>query len=150
MSRDTRPELALRCELRWRGLRFRVNYREVPGKPDITLTRARTAVFVDERFWHRCPIHCRIPRNNRDWWRVKPDRNVTRDREKDAALTALGWLPVHYWGGTMTSMRSRTRSRGCGGSCGGSSRDTVVPDPRIHTRHVPASGVDTHPRTYVV
>lgn len=75
-----------------------MNYREVPGKPDITLTRDRTAVFVDECFWHRCPIHCRIPRKNRDWWRVKPDRNVTRDREKDAALTALGWLPVHYWG----------------------------------------------------
>lgn len=80
-SRDTKPELALRQELHRRGLRFRVNYRAVPGKPDIALTRARIAVFVDGCILHRCPIHCRIPHNNRDWWRAKLDRNVARDRE---------------------------------------------------------------------
>ncbi|MDN6478193.1 MAG: very short patch repair endonuclease [Corynebacterium variabile] len=96
-NRDTRPELTLRRELHRRGLRFRVNYREIPGTPDIALTRARIAVFVDGCFWHRCPIHCRIPRNNRDWWRTKLDRNVARDRQKDDALTAMGWIPVHYW-----------------------------------------------------
>lgn len=97
-SRNTKPELLLRRELHRRGLRYRVNYREVPGSPDIALTRVRIAVFVDGCFWHQCPIHCRIPRDNRDWWRAKLDRNVARDRETDDTLTAMGWTPVHYRG----------------------------------------------------
>ncbi len=79
--RDTKPELALRRELHRRGLRFRVDYRDVPGRPDIALTRARIAVFIDGCFWHRCPLYCRVPKNNRQWWRAKLDRNAERDRE---------------------------------------------------------------------
>lgn len=60
-------------------------------------TRARIAVFVDGCFWHSCPIHGTLPRNNREWWAAKLRRNVERDHEKDAALEDLGWLPLHYW-----------------------------------------------------
>lgn len=95
--RDTKPELALRKELYRRGMRYRVNYRDLPGRPDIALTRAKIAVFVDGCFWHACPVHGGLPRNNRDWWRAKLDRNRERDREKDAALVDLGWIPLHYW-----------------------------------------------------
>lgn len=95
--RDTKPEIALRRELHRRGLRFRVDYRSVPGRPDIALTRARIAVFVDGCFWHHCPLHCRMPKNNRRWWEAKLDRNVERDSEKDAQLTDMGWTPLHYW-----------------------------------------------------
>lgn len=93
----TSPELALRRELHRRGLRFRVNYREVPGRPDIALTRARIAVFMDGCFWHLCPVHGGVPVNNREWWRAKLNRNVERDREKDESLRERGWLPLHYW-----------------------------------------------------
>lgn len=95
--RDTKPELALRKELYRRGMRYRVNYRDLPGRPDIALTRAKIAVFVDGCFWHACPVHGSLPKNNRDWWRAKLDRNRERDREKDAALVDLGWIPLHYW-----------------------------------------------------
>lgn len=91
------PELALRRELHRRGLRFRVNFRGLPGTPDVALTRARIAVFVDGCFWHACPSHGTLPKNNREWWQAKLDRNVERDREKDDALRNLGWLPVHFW-----------------------------------------------------
>lgn len=93
----TTPEVALRRELHRRGLRFRVNYAPLPGRPDVAFTRAKMAVFVDGCFWHRCPQHGTLPRNNREWWRVKLDRNVARDRAKDAALAALGWVVVHVW-----------------------------------------------------
>src|SRR5262245_48840574 len=86
---STKPELALRRELHRRGLRFRVNQAGLPGRPDVVFTRARLAVFVDGCFWHRCPDHGTMPRNNRDWWEAKLERNVTRDRAKDAALAAL-------------------------------------------------------------
>lgn len=74
-----------------------MNYPGLPGKPDIALTRAKIAVFVDGCFWHACPVHGSLPRNNREWWEAKLARNVERDREKDSALEELGWTPIHYW-----------------------------------------------------
>ena len=57
--RDTGAELALRHALHQLGLRYRVHLRTLPGTPDIALTRARIAIFVDGCFWHRCPDHGR-------------------------------------------------------------------------------------------
>ncbi|NNJ59881.1 MAG: very short patch repair endonuclease [Dactylosporangium sp.] len=94
---STKPEVALRRELHRRGLRFRINHPELPGRPDVAFTRARVAVFVDGCFWHRCPEHGTAPRNNRDWWQAKLDRNVARDRAKDADLAGLGWTVLHVW-----------------------------------------------------
>lgn len=94
---STSPEVALRRELHHLGLRFRVNHPGLPGRPDIALTRARVAVFVDGCFWHRCGEHGVLPKNNRGWWEAKLERNVQRDREKDVALAQLGWLAVHVW-----------------------------------------------------
>ncbi|MEV4705733.1 very short patch repair endonuclease [Actinoplanes sp. NPDC049316] len=93
----TKPELALRRELHRRGLRFRVNHPALPGRPDIAFTRVKIAVFVDGCFWHSCPMHGTLPRNNRDWWQAKLDRNVARDRAKDSALDDLGWTVLHVW-----------------------------------------------------
>ncbi|TPG34660.1 very short patch repair endonuclease [Mycolicibacterium hodleri] len=94
---DTGAEMALRRELHGRGMRFRVQVRTLPGRPDIAFTRARIAVFVDGCFWHRCPIHGTAPKNNADWWAAKLDANVARDARKDASLEELSWLAVHVW-----------------------------------------------------
>jgi len=98
--RDTLPELALRRELHHRGLRYRVDVAPLKGlrrRADVVFTRHRLAVFVDGCFWHRCPVHGTAPRNNGEWWRAKLDRNVERDRDTDAALTAAGWAVVRVW-----------------------------------------------------
>jgi DNA mismatch endonuclease (patch repair protein) len=55
------------------------------------------AIFLDGCFWHGCPDHGVLPKNNREWWRAKLEGNRERDRRKDEELTALGWLPVHVW-----------------------------------------------------
>lgn len=94
---STGPELALRRALHRLGVRFRVNYTDLPGRPDIVFTRAKVAVFVDGCFWHRCPVHGTLPKNNAQWWADKLERNVQRDREKDQALAQLGWMAVHVW-----------------------------------------------------
>ncbi|HUY48539.1 MAG TPA: very short patch repair endonuclease [Streptosporangiaceae bacterium] len=94
---STGPEVLIRKELHRRGLRFRINNRGLPGRPDITFTAARIAVFVDGCFWHSCPDHGILPKNNRDWWREKLERNVERDREKDTLLEQMGWTVVHVW-----------------------------------------------------
>ena len=97
--RDTKPELALRSALHRRGFRFRVD-RPLPGtrrRVDITFVRARIAVFVDGCFWHRCPEHGTIPKNNREWWSTKLAGNVARDRATDDALAEQGWTVIRVW-----------------------------------------------------
>lgn len=94
---STGPELALRRALHAAGLRFRVHDRRLPGTPDIVFPRARLAVFVDGCFWHGCPAHGVLPKNNRDWWEQKLTGNRERDLRKDGALEKAGWVPLHLW-----------------------------------------------------
>ncbi|MFP4554852.1 MAG: very short patch repair endonuclease [Actinomycetota bacterium] len=94
---STKPEVALRRELHARGVRFRLHRRDLPGTPDLVLVRPRVAVFVDGCFWHSCPEHGTLPKNNREWWRQKLSGNIERDRRKDAELLELGWTPLHIW-----------------------------------------------------
>ena len=99
--RDTSPERRLRGALHALGLRFRVDLAlTLDGhrvRPDIVFTRRRLAVFVDGCFWHRCPDHGTSPRSNSEYWRVKLDRNVARDRRVDAALAQAGWRYLRVW-----------------------------------------------------
>ena len=46
-SNDTKIEVILRKALWARGYRYRKNYKELPGKPDIVLTKYKIAVFSD-------------------------------------------------------------------------------------------------------
>ena len=94
---DTAPEVAVRRLLHARGIRFRVNVSGLPGRPDIVLSRARVAVFIDGCFWHSCPEHGTLPKSNREWWRAKLQGNVERDRRKDRDLWKLGWATMHFW-----------------------------------------------------
>lgn len=94
---SSKPEIALRRELHRRGLRFRLHLRGLPGTPDIAFTRAKVAVFVDGCFWHSCPEHQIIPKNNREWWTAKFAANAERDRRKDEELRQIGWFPLHVW-----------------------------------------------------
>lgn len=94
---STGPELALRRELHRRGMRFTVNRRDLPGTPDVVFSRVRLAVFVDGCFWHGCPEHGVLPKNNRDWWRAKLDGNRARDVAKDRQLEEQGWCALHLW-----------------------------------------------------
>lgn len=48
--RDTKPELLVRRELHRRALRFRVDYSDAPGHPDLAFTRACLAVFINGCF----------------------------------------------------------------------------------------------------
>lgn len=95
--KNSGPEMELRRELFRRGLRYRVNYGALPGTPDLVFPRAKIAVFVDGCFWHGCPVHGTLPKNNREWWEEKLRRNRERDRFKDEQLKALGWTVLHYW-----------------------------------------------------
>lgn len=99
-SRDTAQEVAVRRLLHAAGLRYRVNL-PVPGMRrrtiDIAFTRARIAVFLDGCFWHGCPEHATRPKANAEWWRVKLEKNISRDRETTAHLESAGWTVLRFW-----------------------------------------------------
>ncbi|WP_153456625.1 very short patch repair endonuclease [Streptomyces smaragdinus] len=99
-SRDTKPETAVRKILFAAGRRYRLNVK-VPGMSrrtiDIAFTRAKVAVFMDGCFWHGCPEHATQPKSNAAWWREKLDKNMTRDTETNAHLTAAGWTVLRFW-----------------------------------------------------
>jgi len=99
-QRDTPPEMELRRELHRRGFRYRVD-RSIPGvtrgRPDIVFPSERVAVFVDGCFWHSCPEHSTVPRQNRRWWATKLKVNVERDRRHDRELRKAGWMVLRYW-----------------------------------------------------
>jgi len=95
----TAPELALRRELWSRGLRYRVDFPVVGRRRrvDVAFTRAKVAVFVDGCFWHGCPEHGTMPKNNREWWQAKLEANARRDLDTDDALAKAGWMAVRIW-----------------------------------------------------
>lgn len=89
--------MAVRRELHRRGVRFRVNVRGLSGRPDIALTRARIAVFIDGCFWHGCAAHGVAPKSNSAWWAAKIAQNRARDVRNDDDLTVSGWVVVRAW-----------------------------------------------------
>ena len=96
-SRDTDAEILLRRTLWQSGLRYRVTAKNLPGTPDVTFGRAKTAVFVDGCFWHGCPIHYTEPKSSREFWQEKLRRNRARDQKVDTLLAEMGWLVIRLW-----------------------------------------------------
>jgi DNA mismatch endonuclease (patch repair protein) len=70
---------------------------KLSGKPDFVFARLRVAVFVDGCFWHACPRHCRMPADNRAFWRAKLARNQARDRLVTRTLRRAGWRVLRIW-----------------------------------------------------
>ena len=81
------------------GLRFRINVRDLPGKPDIVLKKYRAAVFVHGCFWHR-HLGCKFaytPKSHNEFWETKFRQNVERDGEVEAQLRQAGWRYLVIW-----------------------------------------------------
>ena len=51
-SDNTKIETILRKALWDKGYRYRKNYKDLPGKPDIVLTKYKIAIFCDGEFFH--------------------------------------------------------------------------------------------------
>jgi len=51
-GKDTKPELLVRKFLHANGYRYKLHDKNLPGKPDIVLSKYNTIIFVDGYFWH--------------------------------------------------------------------------------------------------
>ena len=101
-SQNTKIEVML-CKALWhKGYRYRKNYKELPGKPDIVLTKYNIAIFCDGEFFHGKDWDVLRPKlkksNNGEFWIKKISRNIERADEVDKELLFLGWTVIHFWG----------------------------------------------------
>ena len=125
-SKDTKPEMIVRRGLWSRGFRYRLNYKWLPGHPDLVLRKYRTCIFVNGCFWHAHLVKfspnessefsveslesveskkwvvesspcCRIPKTNREFWVAKIRRNMERDKVEQRKLAAMGWHCITIW-----------------------------------------------------
>ena len=72
-SKATKPEILVREWLWAHGYRYRLNVKNVPGKPDIVMRKYRTAIFVNGCFWHGhegCKLFA-MPKTNTEFWQNK-------------------------------------------------------------------------------
>ena len=101
-SVDTKPEITLRKALWKKGIRYRKNYKELPGKPDIVLTKYNIAIFCDGEFfhgkdWEKDLCHRLKRSNNSEYWIKKILNNIERDRKNNMELRKLGWTVIRFW-----------------------------------------------------
>ena len=122
-GKDTKPEMVVRRYLWKRGFRYRLNYKRLPGHPDLVLRKYRTCIFVNGCFWHghgvtESPVQgsgfmvleesskqvraqgsecCKIPKTNREFWITKIRRNKERDSKVQQELATMGWHSITIW-----------------------------------------------------
>lgn len=101
-SKDTTIEIRLRRALWAKGYRYRKNYKLLPGKPDIVLTKYKIAVFCDSEFFHGKDWEILRPQlekgNNSDFWINKISKNMQRDDQINKELLFRGWTVIRFWG----------------------------------------------------
>lgn len=101
-SENTSIEIMLRKGLWAKGYRYRKNYKKLPGKPDIVLTKYKVAIFCDSEFFHGKNWEVLKPRlekgSNSEYWINKISKNITRDDEVNKKLLFMGWTVIRFWG----------------------------------------------------
>ncbi|MDR6919587.1 very short patch repair endonuclease [Chryseobacterium sp. 2987] len=98
-STNTKPEMLVRKFLFSKGLRYRINYKKLPGKPDIVFSKYKTAIFINGCFWHgheNCKIS-HIPKTNSTFWKNKIEKNKIRDYNNIQDNLLLGWSIIIIW-----------------------------------------------------
>ncbi len=98
-SGNTKSEIILRKVLWGLGIRYRKNYKKLPGTPDIVIPKYKLIIFVDGEFWHgfEWEKKKKCIKSNRDFWIPKIERNIQRDAETNNALREMGWTVLRFW-----------------------------------------------------
>ncbi|MCY7562337.1 very short patch repair endonuclease [Paenibacillus macerans] len=96
-SKKSLIENSVTHELWKKGIRFRRNVSELKGKPDIAIKKDKIVIFIDSCFWHMCPVHCKIPKSNVEFWMEKLIRNRERDLITTQFYKENNWSILRVW-----------------------------------------------------
>ena len=98
-AKNTTPERIMRAALNKAGLvGYKLNFKRLPGRPDICYPSKRIAILIHGCYWHRCP-QCKpsMPKTHLSFWKDKFKKNKARDKKKLALLHKLGWKSIVVW-----------------------------------------------------
>ena len=98
-SKDTRPEIVVRSIVHGMGFRYALHRKDLPGHPDIVLTKHKKIIFVHGCFWHmhKCRYGKVRPATNAKFWQTKREGNVARDKRNLCKLRKNGWKVLVVW-----------------------------------------------------
>lgn len=98
-GKDTKIEIMLRQKLWEKGYRYRKNYKNLPGRPDIVFLKLKIAIFCDSEFWHGYNWEDKKKRlgTNREFWIKKIETNMERDKKVNEKLISDGWIVLRFW-----------------------------------------------------
>lgn len=98
-SSGSRIESVLGSALWAAGVRYRKQYRKIPGRPDFVVVRKKLAIFCDSAFWHgrNWPSASIAIKSNREFWIAKIEGNIRRDEAVNRQLADLGWRVIRFW-----------------------------------------------------
>lgn len=98
-GKETKPEILIRKFLFSKGFRYRKNYKNLAGSPDIVLPKYKTAIFINGCFWHGHK-NCRaahLPATRTEYWIPKIKANIDRDKRNNRKLRKEGWKVITVW-----------------------------------------------------
>lgn len=96
-GKDTKIELLLRKALWQQGIRYRKNYKKIPGIPDIAITKYKIAIFCDGEFWHGKNFSEKTFESNAKYWNNKIKRNKEHDLDVTITLRDMDWIVLRFW-----------------------------------------------------
>ena len=98
-GRNTKPEILIRKLLHKKGFRFRLHVKDLPGKPDIVLSKYKAVIFVNGCFWHGhkdCHLF-KLPATRTEFWQEKITRNQANDSKSINLLLENNWKVGVVW-----------------------------------------------------
>ncbi len=96
--KNTAPEYLVRRFLFSKGLRYRIDDKRFPGRPDIVFPKYKTVVFVNGCFWHHHDCKYFVwPKSNMEYWTTKIKRNEERDAVNIEKIQQMGWKVIIVW-----------------------------------------------------
>lgn len=105
--KNTKLELLVRRYLRSQRLGYRIHVNQLPGTPDIVLSKYKTVIFVHGCLWHGHE-NCKkaaLPKTRTEWWKNKIEGNIENDRKVFTALKEQGWRVMEVWGCELTAAK---------------------------------------------
>ena len=93
-GKGTKPEKEMGKILSLARIKYRPNFKGLPGTPDFVIPSSKLVVFVDGEFWHGKNIEKLVLS---PFWRNKISNNVKRDKRVTKALRKMGWSVFRFW-----------------------------------------------------
>jgi len=81
------------------GFRYRLHLRDLPGTPDIVLSKYKKVIFIHGCFWHghsNCKYYV-LPKTRTEFWKKKIQKNIENDNRNVILLKKNGWHVIIIW-----------------------------------------------------